>query len=461
LRARVALVAVLAPGCVLVACDGLLGIQVLPDTLVDSGGVVDATTDAMPEASTDARYDTAPVQDAPFQVEAAPDAASLACTTSNTCPTAKPVCSQGLCTAISTLVPGTSNTQCIILTDGTLWCWGWNNAGQLGRGAVGGISGTPTPVSVLPPGSIVQQGATGNDYACALTTNDHAVYCWGTGLTGGGFGTAVKVALPTDAIELSGGSESACARITNNAVYCWGSNMNTDIGCGPDDAGQGPVSTVAPQLLLDSNLGIVHIASGLLATCGTDGSNVYCLGNGQWGSLGGGSIMGNCSSDELGPFENNLAYIVSSDFATCIQTIDGVPYCWGMNYVWYDVGLLDPDNAAQEFDTPYMMPSPEPVPGGTAHISMGWLHGCALTLTGAVSCWGGSTHGETGIYQSSGGVPTRLITGVSDVGEMVAQRQFTCVLQHDGQMLCWGNNVAQIVPIDAGDTPTPTPVVFP
>jgi alpha-tubulin suppressor-like RCC1 family protein len=433
----------MAAGCSLLACDAIFGIQKFPDDETDAGGDA-ATTDVGADAATP---------------EAAKEAsAGASCVDAGSCPASSPACSQGRCTAISSLVPGTSNEQCVILADGTLWCWGYNGAGELGRGAVGGQYFTPAPVSVLPAGSVVAQAGTGVGFACALTANDHVVRCWGTAQAGGGFGPAVKVALPSDAVELSVSSIAACARVTGNAVYCWGDDTNSNIGCGAGDAGAIPVSPLAPQLLFDSSMNIVRVAAGLLATCGVPAGSgmVLCSGNGQWGTLGAGSTSGNCSSALLSNVSTNgLGSIIAADFATCVSDDNGEKYCWGMNYVWYGVGLLDPTKDTQDFDTPYLMPLPQ-----TAGLTIGWLHGCSLYQAGDVYCWGGSTHGETGIYSSSA-VPLRKIAGLGTVTQITAQRQFTCALQSDGQVLCWGNNQFDTIGPSIGtDTPKPTAIVW-
>jgi alpha-tubulin suppressor-like RCC1 family protein len=476
---RVVLLAAALASAGTAGCGCLAGLQNYEDcaetacTPVEDAAVADVTsaTDSAVEGGRDASQDSASFVDVPEAadvIDAAPDA-SLECQTSSQCPTAAPACSQGVdftgpghCTAVASLVAGSADSQCVILADGTLWCWGANQAGELGRGAIGSMYSEPAPVSVLPPGSTVTQAGTGFDFACALTSNDHKVYCWGNGTAGSGVGTAAAVQLPTDALELSVGESSACARIVGNDVYCWGQNSYADIGCGPDDAGATTVSLLAPQLLMPASLDIGHVAVGLQASCGatSNSGDVYCYGTGQWGSLGGPSLTPtSCGSSALMDFATNaIGHLVSSDYATCATDINNNIYCWGMNYVFTNAGLIDPDNGAQEFDTPYLLPLP---PGGGGSISMGWEHGCLISNGGGVTCWGASTHGETGIYSSSA-VPQRQVSGIGgSVAQMVAQRQFTCVLRTDGQVLCWGNNVGTLIGANVGtDTPTPTAIVW-
>ncbi len=339
---RVVLLAAALASAGTAGCGCLAGLQNYEDcaetacTPVEDAAVADVTsaTDSAVEGGRDASQDSASFVDVPEAadvIDAAPDA-SLECQTSSQCPTAAPACSQGVdftgpghCTAVASLVAGSADSQCVILADGTLWCWGANQAGELGRGAIGSMYSEPAPVSVLPPGSTVTQAGTGFDFACALTSNDHKVYCWGNGTAGSGVGTAAAVQLPTDALELSVGESSACARIVGNDVYCWGQNSYADIGCGPDDAGATTVSLLAPQLLMPASLDIGHVAVGLQASCGatSNSGDVYCYGTGQWGSLGGPSLTPtSCGSSALMDFATNaIGHLVSSDYATCASKV--------------------------------------------------------------------------------------------------------------------------------------------
>ncbi len=465
---RGAVLASCAACATMAACGSLTGLGNYEDCAGAACNVaasVDASTMDVftPEAEAgdggrDALADTAAASDV---VDSGAPEVSTACQTSVTCPTATPACSQGRCTGIATLVGGSADDQCVILLDGTLWCWGNNASGALGRGAVGGSYSQPAPVTVLPSGSTVAQAGTGFDYTCALTSNDHQVRCWGTGQAGSGNGSAVQVQLPADAVELSVGEANACARVIGNDVYCWGQDGYAQIGCGPNDAGPGAVSPLAPQLLIDSSKDIAHLAVGLQATCVVQSSsyNVYCFGSGQWGSLGGSSSTPlPCGQSMLTGFAaNSIGSIVSSDYATCATDINNNIYCWGMNYAYFGAGVIDPNNSAQTFSTPYQLP----LTFGPGAISIGWLHGCMLP-GGNVYCWGASTHGETGIYSPSAAVPIRQVSGIGGpVLQMQAQRQFTCVLRMDGQVLCWGNNVGDLIGASVGtDTATPTAIAW-
>ena len=70
---------------------------------------------------------------------------------------------------------------CTFMEDGSLYCWGENNYGQVGDGTA---TERHTPVEVtLPVGRTVSQGDGGETHTCAVM-DDGSLYCWGTIVTG-------------------------------------------------------------------------------------------------------------------------------------------------------------------------------------------------------------------------------------------------------------------------------------
>ena len=81
--------------------------------------------------------------------------------------------------------PGTSTNghTCSISDDRQLYCWGYNNKGQLGQGNSNAIGDNPGEISALNPIDILGKSkivALGGYSTCTVTTNNQ-VYCWGDG----------------------------------------------------------------------------------------------------------------------------------------------------------------------------------------------------------------------------------------------------------------------------------------
>ena len=78
---------------------------------------------------------------------------------------------------------------CSIMDDGSLYCWGYNAYGQLGKGtdcaqgsyidSCNGNEGISSPIEVnLPVGRTAEAIATGYSHTCAIL-DDSSLWCWG------------------------------------------------------------------------------------------------------------------------------------------------------------------------------------------------------------------------------------------------------------------------------------------
>src|SRR5439155_1249809 len=152
-----------------------------------------------------------------------------------------PVAVRGLTTAAG-VVTGDAHT-CALLGDGTVWCWGRSDDGQLGNGARASAS-TPVPVTNL---TGVTAMTAGFYHTCALLPNG-TVWCWGRNDEGQlGDGTTlgrpapVQVAGITGALAVSGGYHHTCALLSDGTVQCWGRNLEGQLGDGTTTSSSTPV----------------------------------------------------------------------------------------------------------------------------------------------------------------------------------------------------------------------------
>lgn len=89
-----------------------------------------------------------------------------------------PVAVNGL-SNVTAIAAGAFHT-CAVLANGAVQCWGWNNAGQLGIGTIGGYYFTPVAVNGLSQATDI---AAGDEYTCVVLT-DRTVRCWGSNAQG-------------------------------------------------------------------------------------------------------------------------------------------------------------------------------------------------------------------------------------------------------------------------------------
>ena len=116
---------------------------------------------------------------------------------------------------------------------GYVWCWGANDSGQLGTHTDTDVSETPVLVNLIDD---AVQITAGNRHTCVVRS-DATVWCWGGDNAGQlGDGATEDSATPVPAIGLSdvvqvkAGRAHTCALTIAGEVSCWGSNAFGALG---------------------------------------------------------------------------------------------------------------------------------------------------------------------------------------------------------------------------------------
>jgi len=208
---------------------------------------------------------------------------------------------------IEDISAGTEHT-CAVVDAGAL-CWGANGQGQLGDSTT-----TPSPVPVavsLPPTVIVRQVSASDFFSCALVNDglvDGKVFCWGRD-AGGQLGNGAPASLlpsPTpvevvdsvtglsivDAVQVSTGTQHACALFGNGDIRCWGLNVNAQLG---DQKACGNICPSAVRVMGLQGLKATYVSAGADYTCAVlEDSIAACWGERSNYKLGdGGPFLGN------------------------------------------------------------------------------------------------------------------------------------------------------------------------
>ncbi len=138
---------------------------------------------------------------------------------------------------------GGGNSHSIALkSDGTVWVWGDNAFGTVGNGAAGGNQSLPVQNTNI---TGVSQIAAGFHFNIALKP-DGTVFAWGFNLRGNmGNGTSGQAVLSpvqstiSNVIDIKTAGAHTLAKKSDGSIWAWGWNQMGEIGIGAADTGSG------------------------------------------------------------------------------------------------------------------------------------------------------------------------------------------------------------------------------
>jgi len=318
---------------------------------------------------------------------------------------------------------GTSHTMAIN-TDGSLWGWGVNSAGQLG---------IDEPIIV----DVLTQISTDNDWRVVSAGNEHTVaiktdgslWAWGCNFDGElGDGThVVKRVLPTRigtdtdwSIAEAGVCYTAAIK-TDGSLWAWGLGASvafndiefydiivpTRVGSDTDWATVSTGFLEAVAIKTDGSLwGVTHDWSGLTQIGGdTDWETVSAR---------------------------------MSTHAVAIKN-DGSLWAWGSNNTF---GMLG-DGTTVGKDIPTRIGADSDWQAASA----GMIHSVAIKTDGSLWAWGSNTFGMLGDgTEENKLVPTRI--GTAADWDMVSAGSYTLAIKTDGSMWAWGYTGSNIYDIN-------------
>jgi alpha-tubulin suppressor-like RCC1 family protein len=299
-------------------------------------------------------------------------------------------------TGMASLTAGSAHT-CGLTSSGVPWCWGYNVVGQLGDNS---DVDRYVPVAVSLPSGVTgfTSLAAGSLHTCGLTSAGE-VYCWGWNELGqlGNTSTLysltpLAVGLPngvTGFVRIAAGDDHTCALTTVGAAYCWGKNWSGQLGNNSQADSFIPVAVNLPSGVT----GFASITAGENHTCAlTGGGTAYCWGSGAFGQLGNNQLASSLSPAAvvLPVAVTGFSSLTAGGNHTCGLSSAGAAYCWG----WNNHGQLG-DNSLVSTQTPVAVSVPSGVTG-FAKLAAGSLHSCGISNTGAAWCWGQNNFGQVG-----------------------------------------------------------------
>jgi cysteine-rich repeat protein len=281
----------------------------------------------------------------------------------------------------------------------------------------------------------------------------------------------------TEVVSLALGGVHTCALIEGGRIRCWGYNATGQVGAGTiDSIGDDETPADVGDLPLPP---AVSIAAGGAHTCAVfEDGDLRCWGFNTSGQLGfGNSALVTAIGDDE-PLDSlaeiNLNAIVDEVGGGLVQTCvraSGLLRCWG-DGSYGQLGLANLVSVGDD-ELPTTVP-PVMLGGEPSHIAIGASHGCAITSTGGVRCWGRNDSGQLGLMTTVNIgddehplaaaevsiIPVSAPLGTTVVG-LGGGLSHTCALLSTGDVICWGlgavGQLGQGTPMVWGDGPNESP----
>jgi len=289
--------------------------------------------------------------------------------------------------------------SCGVTTDSRAYCWGSNLFNQLGDGTDRRY--VARPVAVV-GGLRFLEVRPGGGFVCGVTT-DHQIYCWGFNELGElGDGTRMSRTSPVLVAgnhkwrTVTSGAYYACGITTGYVTYCWGYNKQGQLG----DSSSAR-SKVKPSRVAGGHT-FTQVDAGYDHSCAvTQTGEAYCWGNGAQGTLGNGKTYLSFWPRLVAGghvFKQVSAGIFDGGSHSCGRTTSNQIYCWGFN----NTGQLGDGTQTRRL-------RPVAVKGGIPMVQIwaGYENTCGVTAAGAGYCWGAGQFGEIG--DGSADIQPRLV----------------------------------------------------
>ncbi|NP_001017352.2 RCC1 and BTB domain-containing protein 1 [Xenopus tropicalis] len=223
-----------------------------------------------------------------------------------------------------------SHHSMALTSDGEVFCWGYNNCGQVGSGTTANQS-VPRRVSATLQSKVVVSIAAGQSSSMAVTDNGH-VYCWGYNGTGqlgiGNTGNQLMpcrlvFAHPVCIIQVVLGYAHTLALSDQGVLYAWGANSHGQLGIGNKSNQTAPVKVGTNERMVE----VTACHSTNISAAKSQSGQVY-----MWGLCRGQSLLSphlthfSCTDDVFACFSNppvmwRFLSVEHEDFLTVAESL--------------------------------------------------------------------------------------------------------------------------------------------
>lgn len=310
-----------------------------------------------------------------------------------------------------------------VISNSTLWSWGWNSHGQLGDG---------TTINRTHPTKIMHDVT----YVTTSTTAMHSfaitecgtLWGWGFNAAGQlGDGTTIDrhapVAIMDNVIAVAAGATFSMALRYDGTLWTWGNGANGQLGCGSVETRLYPMQVMTG--VSDINAGMAHAFA--LKYDGT----LWGWGNNYMGQLGTGT-----TDTYLTPVQvkENVSTVSTGITHTLAVTHCNTLWAWGYN----DIGQLG-DGTTQSSHVPIAILGDVILADASGTGGEMVSFSLALRTDGTLWAWGNGAAGALGNGTYVDSALPQQVYGLYDV-VAISAGVTALAITADGIIWSWGHN---------------------
>lgn len=318
----------------------------------------------------------------------------------------------------------------IVVAGKTLWTFGYNSYSELGQENQTHLS-SPTQVGVLTDWDKIYSNSS-SSFTMTIKS-DGTLWTWGKNAAGQlGLGDQIQRSSPTQVGLLTDWSSANCGYEftmvikADGTLWGWGKNSNYKLGLGVTTNYSSPVQIGVATTWNQVDAGSYNhtVGTQLDGTLWSWGGNEYgCLG------LGGGGER--TSPTQIGALTNWSEVVSGLHNALAIKT-DNTLWTWGKND-YGQLGLGD--------QTPRNSPVQVGGLSNWSQVSGGAFHTVAVKTDGTLWSWGrNDIGGQLGLGDTDHRSSPVQVGGLSDWSKVAVGSYHSLAIKTDGTLWAWGDN---------------------
>lgn len=328
-----------------------------------------------------------------------------------------------------------------IKSDGTLWAWGNNDAGQLGDGT----TADKYTITQVETDNNWQSVSAGSNTSYGIKT-DGTLWAWGNGglgeLGNGGFVfgeigfdennysyTPIQVGSENNWLSVNAGTGHVIALKANGTLWAWGYNAYGQIGDGTGSGGALNIKKYPTQIGTLTNWQYINCGFRSSFAIKSDGT-LWAWGRNNFGQLGVGDNIDKNVPTQVGT-STDWQSISSNGVATIAIKSNGTLWSWGGNQYW--------SLGTGEFSPNTNVPGQVGTASNWQSVSAGGQIK-ALKTNGTLWAWGEGFYGFGDGSNISKDVPTQIGTQTDWSYIISGNATHSAVLKTNNTLWNWGWN---------------------